>query len=477
MAIVVADRVRETTSTSGTGTLTLNGAVAGYATFASRIGNNSTYYTIYDNVAQTWETGLGTVSSNTLARNTVYSNSLGTTAFISFAGNPTTVVYCTYPASKSVDTTTAQTISSKTLTSVPSITYSDNTAQTTAAGGFGFKNRIINGDANINQRSPGTAFIFNTTVAYFMDRWVGYQTANTATNFGQNYGATPPTAQGYPNCIAVNVPTAYTSFTATDYCGVYQQIEGYNIADLAWGTANAQPVSLSFWVKSPVTGTLGGFIANSAENRCYVFSYTINAANTYEYKTISIPGDTTGTWLTDTNVGMKVAFALYAGSSTTTTPGSWGSTLYRGPSGQASIYGTNGNTWSISGVQLEKGPTATAFDRRPYQTELALCYRYLYKSFSTTQYPQSNVVTGNVVFNCSTSNYLSGINFPVPMRVAPTVVTFNPYAANSSFRQVGTVTDIAISSYSATTWGISYFSCTLAAPASCHGQFFASADY
>ena len=243
-------------------------------------------------------------------------------------------------------------------------------------GAIGFKNRIINGAMVIDQRNAG-ASVTPTAGAYSLDRWKTGNSIESKYSIQQNAGSvTPPT--GFTNYLGCTSLSAY-SLTTTDFFLQYQPIEGYNIADLGWGTASAKTVTLSFQVYSSLTGTFGGTLLNSAANRCYVFGYSIPVANTWTTVSVTIAGDTTGTWLTTTGQGINVFFSLGAGSSVTGTAGSWGSTLYRSVTGQTSVVGTNGATFYITGVQLEVGTTATNFDVRSYGTELALCQRYCWK--------------------------------------------------------------------------------------------------
>ena len=239
--------------------------------------------------------------------------------------------------------------------------------------GFGFRNRIINGAMVIDQRNAG-ASVTPSAGTYTLDRYAFTVTAASKLTCQQNAGSiTPPV--GFKNYLGITSSSAY-SIGSGDLFQVYQAIEGLNIYDLAWGTANATTVTLSFWVRSSLTGTFGGAIQNSAQNRSYPYSYTILAANTWEQKSITIAGDTTGTWLTTNGVGMYVGFGLGAGSTYSGTAGAWAGANYNSATGATSVVGTNGATFYITGVQLEKGSTATSFDYRPYGTELALCQRY-----------------------------------------------------------------------------------------------------
>jgi len=209
------------------------------------------------------------------------------------------------------------------------------------------------------------------------------------------------------------------SVLAGDYYLLAQPIEGFNSSDLNWGTANAQTITVSFWTKSSLTGTFGGAIENSAANRCYVFSYTISAANTWEQKTITIPGDQSGTWLTDNSVGLVLRFGLGVGSTYSGAAGSWGSTRYFSATGATSVVGTNGATFYLTGVQLEVGSKATAFERRPYGMELQLCQRY-YRTFTLHSGPKIASAYGYPIFRFST------------MRVAPTEISFKDMIGNLS---------------------------------------------
>jgi hypothetical protein len=215
-----------------------------------------------------------------------------------------------------------------------------------------------------------------------------------------------------------------------------QMIEGFNVSDLGFGSASAKAVTLSYWVKSSLTGLMGGSLRNDSANRSYPFSYTISVANTWEYKTITIAGDTSGTWLTTNGIGIRLVFSLGCGPSRLGTAGAWNANNNTGPTGEVPVIGTLNATWNITGVQLEKGSTATSFDYRPYGTELALCQRY------TQRYPASTSSFGPLVNGyCSSTTRLQGVFiYPVPMRAAPT------YVLSGSFRVLSGASAIAITS-------------------------------
>jgi len=296
----------------------------------------------------------------------------------------------------------------------------------------GFRNRIINGGMTIDQRNAG-ASVTPANNAYTLDRWVvGAQQASKF-SVQQDAGAvTPPV--GFTDYLGCTSLSAY-SVLSTDFFEVDQIIEGYNIADLGWGTANAKTITISFWVRSSLTGSFGGNILNNGETRCYPFIYTISAANTWEQKSITIAGDTSGTWTTTNNVGLRLCFSLGAGSAYAGPANAWSGNGYHGTQGTVSVVGTNGATFYITGVQLEVGSTATSFDYRPYGTELALCQRYFYQ------------LNNQMQFGIATS-YVSGINFliyqnPVQMRTAPSITNNSAsgtIATNGSTPSWNTVT-------------------------------------
>jgi hypothetical protein len=239
-----------------------------------------------------------------------------------------------------------------------------------ASSNFGFKNRIINGAMVIDQRNAGAAVTANG--AYPVDRFLVSFSADGAYS-AQQSSITPA---GFINSAKFTTTTADASLTGTQRLGFVQRIEGLNIADLAWGTASAATVTLSFWVRSSLTGTFGGTFKNSDNNRSYPFTYTISVADTWEQKSVTIAGDTSGTWLTTNGVGIRLEFGLGCGPDGSGTAGAWTASNLFSATGAVSVIGTLNATWYITGVQLEKGSTATSFDYRPYGTELALCQRY-----------------------------------------------------------------------------------------------------
>jgi hypothetical protein len=257
------------------------------------------------------------------------------------------------------------------------LTFNDASTQNTSAfyGGLAFRNRIINGAMVIDQRNAGASVTNTAGYTYCLDRWITVGSQASKFTAQQNAGSVTPPA-GFANYLGATSSSAYT-VGASEQFWLTQRIEGFNTSDLAWGTASAATVTLSFWVRSSLTGTFGGSVYNSAANYSYPFSYTISSANTWEQKTITIVGPTAGTWIGATNgIGIQINFCLGAGATSSGTAGSWSSNFYASATGAVSVVGTSGATFYITGVQLEKGSTATSFDYRPYGTELQLAQRY-----------------------------------------------------------------------------------------------------
>jgi len=287
------------------------------------------------------------------------------------------------------------------LTDIDAGRLADNVFNVTGAN----KNRIINGDMRIDQRNAGAAITSNS--GFPVDRWITYY-AGGGVYSGQRSTTAPA---GFVNSLLLTVTTADSSIAATDNYLIRHNVEGFNVDDLAWGTASAKTVTLSFWVRSSVTGTYGGSLTNHAENRSYPFSYTISAADTFEYKTITIPGETTGTWLTNNSRGVAVHFALGMGSTYSGTAGAWASALYWSSTGATNWIATNGATFYITGVQLEVGSVATPFEHRSYDDELARCQRYCQRF--TKIHASGTVANSTETWHPYT--------FPVAFRASPTL--------------------------------------------------------
>jgi hypothetical protein len=325
----------------------------------------------------------------------------------------------TYPAGgtdnvagSGVGTTDTQTLTNKILVASGSNTV-EATSGPTSTQLAGNRNKIINGAMMIDQRNAG-ASVTPISNQYTLDRWNTYQNVSGKFTVQQNAGSvTPPV--GFTKYLGVTSASAY-SIAAGNLFTVMQYIEGQNCSDLAWGTSSAKTVTLSFQVYSSLTGTFGGSITNANQNRSYPFSYTISSANTWTTISLTIPGDTTGTWATDTSIGISVFFGIGVGSTYSGTAGSWASGAYFSATGAVSIVGTNGATFYITGVQLEKGSVATPFENRIYSDELAMCQRYCYVQNNNGNNPP--VATG---YWSGSTNVEAYIFFPVTMRASPSL--------------------------------------------------------
>jgi hypothetical protein len=384
-----------------------------------------------------------------------------------------------------VGATTPSTVAATTLSASGASTFTNSAPS--AIGGLGFRNRVINGDMRISQQAAGASVTVNSTNnARPVDQFAGNgQSADGV--FTMQQSTTVPA--GFKNSIVATVTTADASISTTNRYFFATNIEGFNCSDLGFGTANANIVTLSFWVRSSVTGTFSGSLANSAFNRSYPFEYAISVANTFEKKTITIQGDTTGTWETGSAVGLRIYFDLGAGSDLRATAGAWTGSGRIGATSAVSLISTLSATLYITGVQLEVGNAATEFERRPFGEELALCQRYYATSIETGA-TISNFTTINasgVGGICGFSTAANGdlfvpVKFPVTMRANPTFTVYS--GANrtaGSVRDMTTGTDITgFSNGGATSnnQGISYITgSTLTANRAYGFHYVASAEY
>jgi hypothetical protein len=273
-------------------------------------------------------------------------------------------------------------------------------------------NRIINGAMTIDQRNAGASVTQDVSGAQFsVDRWKVYGNVSAKFTAQQNAGGVTAPA-GYTNYLGITSLSAY-SVAATDEFITAQPIEGLNVSDLGWGTAGAKTVTLSFQVRSSLTGTFGGSVRNSGYNRSFPFSYSIPTANTWTTISINITGDTSGTWLTTNGAGINLSFSLGAGTSRSGTAGAWAAASYVSATGATSVVGTSGATFYITGVQLEAGSTASSFAHENYADTLQKCQRYFVNNFKAFG-----------KWHASTLLRV-GASFPVTMRAVPTIVVNN----------------------------------------------------
>ena len=292
---------------------------------------------------------------------------------------------------------------------------------------LGRRNLIINGAMQVAQRGSTT---INGAESYGqVDRFKGYGISGGQFSLAQSTDA----PAGFVRSLIATVTSADSSIASGDYYGISHRIEGHNVARLNYGTSNAQTTTLSFYVKSSLTGTFGGAIRNSAANRSFNFSYTINSANTWERKSYTIIGDQTGTWLQDGGIGLRVTFSLGDGSARLASAGSWNAGNYAGVTGQTNLISTGSATLQLTGLQLEQGTIMTDFEHRSFGEEFELCKRYYQKSFIYSQAPvnagntTSNSYNGNITGYCGSNNsgiYSGGQPLSPEMRANPTMTTY-----------------------------------------------------
>ena len=299
-----------------------------------------------------------------------------------------------------------------------SITFADGS--TVSSGWTGFKNRVNNGAMLIDQRGSGTS----TNGGYAVDRFYALQ--GTSGTFTAAQSSESPT--GFSKSMVFTVGSAGTA-SAAQQVRITQAFEGLNMADLDWGKSTAKALTISFWVRSSVTGTYCVAIHNDGGNRAYIREYTISSANTWEQKSVTIPGCTDGTWpVTNARWG-TLKFDLGSGSDRLGTAGSWlTGAEYAKTSNQVNFINNAGATFYLTGVQVELGSTASSFEYRPYGAELALCQRYYFKIINESGVSDETFFGSG--FNYATTSAAIIVSFPVDMRVRPTALETTGTAAN-----------------------------------------------
>ena len=316
----------------------------------------------------------------------------------------------------------------------------------------GRKNMVINGDMRISQR-VGTTATTTGSGTFVLDR-MRWENGNSGSTTAQQVTDAPP---GFHNSMKITVTGTDTSIAAGEYSYFRHVIEGNNMNHLEWGSPNAKTVTLSFWAKSSIVGDHGGSLWNDAFNRSFPFNYRINVANTWEYKSITVPGCTDGVWQTGTARGMNIGFVQLSGSTYTGPPGQWNSTGDIAPTSHVNLLATNGATLYITGIQLEVGKNATEFEHRSYGEELALCQRYYQNSFhqSSGKYPGNTDNDNGMIQTCwSDGNSPFGM-FPTPMRAQPTVTLRQRGTNNTGKVEVGGAQKTA-SDHQVTNQGVGY---------------------
>jgi len=321
-------------------------------------------------------------------------------------------------------------------------------------GALSNRNLIINGGMTVAQRGTD-AKTGHATDLYGTDRFRAIE--NHSGSMSSQQVADAPVGFYYSNKITVTGTDS--SLSASEFSRQLTSIEGQNMAHLNWGTANAQTVTLSFYVKCSVTGTFYISLFNSAADRSFVAGYTIDAANTWERKSIKIAGPTDGTWLATNGAGVYVTWSIGAGSTyQTSTLNSWASAFDMSGSDQVNLFATNAATWQLTGVQLELGSETTPFEHRSFGQELALCERYFQKyNYSSDVSTADTQNTLPVVAAYAGDTGYAGHKLTATMRTSP---TFSASAANTwQFYSGGT--SLAASEMTAyetgpSIWGMKY---------------------
>lgn len=276
-------------------------------------------------------------------------------------------------------------------------------------GQLGNRNVVINSAMQVAQR--GTSAV-TTSGSFAVDRW---KNISNASDFSAQQSTTVPSGQGLYNSIHIT-PTSTKSPSGSTYFFVSHYIEGFNIARLNWGTSDAKTITLSFWVRSSKTGTYSLGLKNANATRSRQEEYTISAANTWEKKTITVTGETSGSWPIDNTRGLALDFCLAGEGSETSTIGSWISSNSNMSSNQVNFFDSTSNNFYLTGVQLEVGSQASPFEHEPLSVTLDKCYRYTYV-FKTND---TNGII-NIHQDRLTQGYIGNIFMPVEMRAAPTV--------------------------------------------------------
>jgi len=324
------------------------------------------------------------------------------------------------------------------LNGTAGVTYNDGSNQPAAASPYGLKNLIINGDMRIAQRGT-SATITGGSVCHTVDRFImNIDTTifNSIATMGQNLDSlTPPS--DFSNYVGIQINTG-TALSGNPYYNFRQQIEGNNLSHLKFGTSDAKTITLSFWVRSTLTGDFSFSLRNGASNRSYVTTYNIASANTWEKKTITITGDTTGTWAVNNTIGLTVNWGLgnSSGNFSTSTLNEWQAGSLTGATTGVDLVATTNAKWYITGVQLEINDTATPFENRMYSQELAMCQRYYCKSYDTTTAPATNTSNGINIIGGSTQasgyQYMCLV-FPQDMRTTPSITFYRDNGADNTW--------------------------------------------
>lgn len=277
-------------------------------------------------------------------------------------------------------------------------------------------NKIINGDMAIDQRNGGSSVSLTNVVVYTIDRWYGGSASMTTQTFSAQQVAS--TLSGCAYSLKGTIGGTGAAPAAGAYVYLSQIVEGVNCADLKWGTASAKPVTISFRAKYSVSGTYAVAVRNSATNRTYIASFAVTGGVDTPV-TLTIPGDTSGTWLTNTGIGLWLSFDLGVGTTNSTTAGSWQAGNFFGLTGGTKLCATTGATFEVSQVKIETGSVQTPFVSDDFAVSMSKCLRYCYV-WNTQGLALAMVgpMWGNTVGQAQSIMY-----FPQAMRAPPSLAT------------------------------------------------------
>tara|TARA_B100000214_G_scaffold364150_1_gene330405 strand:+ start:329 stop:1459 length:1131 start_codon:yes stop_codon:yes gene_type:complete len=310
----------------------------------------------------------------------------------------------------------------------------DGTCTANITNNLSNRNLLINGDMQISQRN-GTTSVAYTNAQYSLDRWQVVNDAGGSKFTTQQVDDAPV---GFQKSLKMSSSSAY-SVPADEVYGVGQKIEGFNTNPLMFGSSDAKSITISFFVKSSLTGTFSGSVLNQDMLRGYPWTYTISAANTWEYKTVTVAGSQDGTWLEDNREGIRIFWNMGSGTNRSGNAGQWSTAQYTfGATGATSVVGTNGATLQITGCQVEEGSVATDFEHRSFAQELALCQRYYQQSYEHGTSAGTSTNTNTIVwYPDATTNYASvSFGLPCVMRTQPTVTIYSSTGASGKIRNV-----------------------------------------
>jgi hypothetical protein len=407
MGYQAGDRILETTTSTGTGNISLAGAVTGYRSFAAAFVNAGETFPYVIAGSSEWEVGIGTlIAGGASFSRSVFFGSNGT-ALVNFsAGTKEVWVDWTY-----------QHIGSLTA-----------------------KNLVLNGGAEIDQIYVGVALTGIINSQSLADNWTTSSSGAAVYTYQQVNDAPP----GLKKSIKISITTANAAPAAGDRLIIRNILEGYRIAKLGFGAAGASSISLGFWVKANRTGTYGGSIQEYNTTRSYPFSFTINGSG-WEYKSVTIPGDTSGSWNSDSAGGMIIGIAMMAGSGFQGAAGSWSASDFRGVTGQINGVAATSDFMQLTGMSLVASTVPVPQDMsphaiRPFDEELALSQRYFEKSFQYATAPAQAVAsdTGEYYFIAVVAGAVAQrghmIPFRVRKRIAPSFTLYSPDVAGAEIR-------------------------------------------